>query len=217
MRSSLVLIFFLALFSLNVVAGDLSKQQVESHFKSTIESINKTLQLRQSDFKNNPLKLVSYVDEQLIPLWESRKTMRGLLGSKNWNTLSANDKDKLESSFNDTLQRYVQEGFDSYDGQQVEFVRIKFHPKSSRGLLTIKVIPNLLPSFNVDLKVSKSDQGWTIYDVLVKGVSYVSLKKEGVRDLFIEGGVSALITEFASKNAGYLASNSLSRNSFNSM
>ena len=207
MRIQCSLILILVFFCGYTAANNINEKQVESHYKSTINSINSTLRARQIEFKNNPLKLVGYVDETLLPLWAAQKTMKGMLGNKAWSSLTNKEKMALEASFKDTLQRYVQEGFNSYDGQQVEFVKVKFHPKYARGLLTIKVIPNLLPSFNVDLKISQSENGWAIYDALVKGVSYVSLKKEEVRELFKDGGVSAVLSSFASKNAGYVESN----------
>ena len=200
----------LCLFSQFVFSNTFQSDDYERHFIEQIESINKTLDARQKEFKESPIKLVSYVDKQLIPMWSSEKTMRGLLSGKNWKTLSDEQKKELSKVFDDTLQRYVQEGFKSYDGQEIEFVKLKLHPKKPRGLLTVKVIPNLLPSFHIHLKVEHKDQNWKIYDVMVQGVSYISLKKNEVRGIFNKGGVRSVLKEFIAKNQGFIPSGAFS-------
>ncbi|MCW8877866.1 MAG: ABC transporter substrate-binding protein [Kangiellaceae bacterium] len=176
------------------------------YFKGKVSRINQTLAARQAEFKADPTKLVEYVDQELIPLWSSEKTMKGLVGTKNWKQISESNQSKLAASFNNTLQRYVQEGFEEYDGQSVKFVKLRLNSKKSKGILTLEVIPNLLPSFNIDLKVGSKNGNWQIYDVLVQGVSYISLKKEKIRQILDKNGVQALIKDFSDKNQGFMPS-----------
>ncbi|TQV82998.1 MlaC/ttg2D family ABC transporter substrate-binding protein [Aliikangiella coralliicola] len=179
---------------------------VENHFKSIIYDINQTLSSKQKEFENSPAKLVKYVDEVLIPIWSSSKTMSGLLGKKYWKGISIQHKTQLISSFNDTLQRYVQEGFKLYDGQRLEFVNVKLHPQKAYGFLTVKVIPTILPSFNVDFKIRQIESNWVLYDVMVKGVSYIKLKKDSFRKLHESKGVEGVLSSVNEKNKGYLQS-----------
>lgn len=198
---------FLLVFSGSSLAE--AQKNATTFFKDKVISINKTLAARQVEFQAEPTKLVEYVDVELIPLWSSAKTMRGLIGSKNWKKLSADNQHKLTASFNNTLQRYIQEGFKEYDGQSVKFVKLKLNTKKTRGILTLEVIPNLLPSFNIDLKVGANNGQWQIYDALYQGISYISLKKDKVREILQEKGIQALLKDFSDKNQGFVPSNAV--------
>lgn len=187
------------------VNADVSKD-IGDFFKKRIATINQTLVTQQDTFSKEPESLADFVDLQLIPIWHSSKTLRGLFGKNNWLSLPENSKVALTQEFNNTLQRYVQEGFRHYDGQKLEFVEVKVNKKQTRGLLIVKVIPNVIPSFEVALKLLKEGDDWFLYDVLVKGVSYISIKKDGFRKNFKEQGFEVVLASIRDKNKGYIES-----------
>ncbi|MGX5201589.1 MlaC/ttg2D family ABC transporter substrate-binding protein [Aliikangiella sp. IMCC44632] len=177
-----------------------------SYFKLEITEINQLLRSQQASFEQYPERLVKFVDERLLPLWSASTTLTGMLGKTSWNSLSPQEKAALNQGFNNTIQRYVQEGFQQYDGQQFNFVELKLNKSETLGLLTVEFVPNVLPSFNVDFKVRKVAQQWLLYDVLVQGVSYIKLKKGGYREQFKQGGVKRVLAEINDKNQGFMAS-----------
>ncbi len=184
----------------------LEPASVEADFREQVITINRILQQKQSEFSQSPVRLVAFVDEHLLSLWGAPKTLRGLLGKSIWKKLTEDNKDKLVQAFNNTLQRYVQEGFNEYDGQKIEFVRVRLNKKRTRGLLTLKVIPNLLPDFNIDLKIARHTHRWLLYDVMVQGVSYISMKKDSFRKLHAHTGIDGVINKYHRKNKGFLPS-----------
>lgn len=198
-------IVFLAVFTSPIVLGN-STSQVTDFFKARVSTINQTLLVEQGRFEQHPEQLASFVDQHLLPLWQSSKTLKGLFGKKHWLSFSEGAKSSLKQGFNNTLQRYVQEGFSHYDGQRLEFVGVKFNKKQTRGRLTVKIIPNLVPSFNVDLKIYKERDSWFLYDVMVKGVSYISIKKDSFRKMLQEQGIETVIASIRTKNQGFIAS-----------
>ncbi len=181
-------------------------ESVSNHFEKLVNTINQTVLSRQKEFEAKPKLLVDYVDKTLIPLWSSSKTLSGFLSRKSWKKLTIDQQKKLVQSFNNTLQRYVQEGFKSYDGQQIEFVKVRLSDSKKRGVLTLKVIPNLVPSFNIDLKIQYKHNRWQIYDVLLQGISYVSIKKDEFRKAYLNQGFDAVALIFDNKNKGFVPS-----------
>ena len=182
------------------------KPSLEQHYIEQIRHINQTLIENQSEYEAKPKLLAEFVDDSVLPLWNSAKTLRGLFGKKNWLALSSENQYGLVKGFNDTIQRYVQEGFSLYDGQQLEFVKLKLNKKQTRGLLTIKVIPNILPEFDVNFKIALENGQWQLYDILVQGVSYVTLKKDSFRNQYKNHGLNAVIKSIIEKNKGYVES-----------
>ena len=207
-----LIIFFVILFSSNLIA---EKQiatpsfVVETKYKNEIHSINQQLNLKQELFNQSKQELAKFVDESLLPTWSSKKTLKGLFGKSIWLKLSTDEQSQLVKAFNDTLQRYVQESFDDYDGQQFMFEGIKLNKKQTKGYLTIKLIPNLMPSFNIDLKIALIDNQWLIYDAMVQGVSYVSLKRNSYRKLFKDLNIKGVLAFIKAKNMNFVPSKTI--------
>jgi|GEM_PF-1160596 len=205
-QSNLKSLLVLVLLMLPGFASATHQEQVESFYRIQISTINQTLKTNQSLFEQSPLELAAFVDNTLLPLWNSSKTLKGLFGKSHWQSLSEIERQQLMKGFDDTIQRYVQEGFALYDGQELEFVGLKFNKSSTKGILTIKVIPNLIPSFNVDFKIARVDKSWHLYDIYVQGISYISLKKDSFRKQLEEQGVIGVLGEIQAKNDGYIKS-----------
>lgn len=185
-----------------------AQAEVSRVFSQRLDHINQVLQARQAEFKQQPVALAEFVDQELLPLWDSPKTVKALLGKRHWQSLSQSQQQEFSQVFDNTLQRYVQEGFRHYDGQQLEFVGVSLNEAQTRGYLTVRVIPNLLPSFEVKLSLAFDDQGlpglqWQIFDGLFQGVSYISLKKDKYQQQLQELGVDSLIRVLQASNQGY--------------
>jgi len=179
---------------------------VETKYKNIINKINQSLTKNQSAFSNSNMKLAEFVDNNLLSFWSSSKTLKGLLGKKSWTSLALSEQRSLVRSFNNTIQRYVQEGFGQYEGQQLEFVSVKLSPSKTIGYLTIKVKPNLMPNFNIDLKIAMLEGAWFIYDAGAQGINYIKLKKDSFRKQIKNKGINGILTELNTKNSGYIPS-----------
>ena len=184
----------------------LNKKLADVFFNAEINCINQVLLKQQNQFKQNPALLVDYVDQTLMPIWSSQTTLRLIFSAEYWSEFPDVDKIKLTTGFNNTLHRYVQEGFEHYEGQQIEYVGVRLNKNKNRGYLTVRVIPNVLPSFTIDFKIGLFDDSWKLYDAMIEGVSYVALKKDSYQEKFEVGGIKAVIDYFNEKNQGYLPS-----------
>ncbi|WP_196137723.1 phospholipid-binding protein MlaC [Aliikangiella sp. G2MR2-5] len=204
MKYKICLLFLLFCFSLNVCGS--SAEWLENDIKRTLNHIDIELQKNHQQFKKSPQLLASFVDSNLIKLWKGDKTLLGMLGKKRWHSLGAWERKQLVQEFNNTLQRYVQMGIHKYDGQKVEFNGLKVNQSGSRALLTLKVIPNLLPSFDIQMKLNVKETGWQIYDVMIEGISYVSMKRNEFKNIYEKQGINGIVSELKLKNEGYLPS-----------
>lgn len=204
--SSVKLAILSFLFLLHFSAYSSEADSVRSQFSHVITNINQTLTLKQQAFSSTPELLAQFIDTSLLPVWSSEKTLKGLLGKKIWQNLSNNEKKHLVEAFNNTLQRYVQEGFSYYDGQQIDLVDVKLNSRQTKGLITVRLTPKILPSFDIHFKINLIADKWYLYDVLVKGISYISLKKDSYRQMVNSKGVAGFLNVVNSKNEGYQSS-----------
>lgn len=195
------------------LANDLAanQQTLFAHFEQVIQQIDQRLLQQQAQFKVDPVKLESFVNHQILPQWDSQRTLMYLIGKKLWQQLTPEDIAALELRFQQTIQRYVREGMGIYDGQRVKTLRVQLNAKGSRGLLTLRLEPIYLPAFNIQFKIAplvgtKVPQGegqaarWKLYDILIEGISYIKLKKNEYRQIIQNQGFNALLKMLDDKN-----------------
>ena len=192
-----------------------NQQVLFAHFEQVIQQIDQRLLQQQAQFKVDPVKLESFVNHQILPQWDSQRTLMYLIGKKLWQQLTPEDIAALELRFQQTIQRYVREGMGIYDGQRVKTLRVQLNAKGSRGLLTLRLEPIYLPAFNIQFKIaplvgSKATQAeqpgdgqgarWKLYDILIEGISYIKLKKNEYRQIIQNQGLNALLKMLDDKN-----------------
>lgn len=175
-------------------------RQTKHYFDQIITHIDSTLLEKHKVFKTDNSQLVQFVDYNILSVWNVELTLKQLIGSKHWKTLEPTEINSLKDRFNLTLHRYVREGMGFYDGQRVKLVSVKLNSKNTRGLVTVRLEPVYLPSFNVSFKIANKDNQWLLYDVMVEGISYVKMKKSEFRQIISQQGVDGLLAYLDLKN-----------------
>jgi ABC-type transporter MlaC component len=178
----------------------LNTSSLEADYSTLIESIDNTLVDRYNEFKSKPKLLYQFVDQHILPYWNVELTLKQLLGSKHWKSLTKQEVAMVKQAFVDTLNRYVAEGMKFYDGQRIKFAKVKINQKQTRGLLTLTLEPIYLPAFNVSFKIANQNEQWQLYDVMVEGISYVKMKKGEYRQLVSKNGIEGLLAHLDQKN-----------------
>lgn len=201
-----VIFLFLLLLSNQLLALDKSteKQQIEKslskYFTHKIADLDKQLFVKGNQLAKDTEKLAEFVNQNILNLWSSTKTLKLMLGSKNWKMLSNEQIAQLEIAFDDTVHRYVKEGMSFYDGQRAKFLSLEVNDKLNRGYLTVELQPIYLPAFNIVFKITKIDNDWQLYDIFVEGISYIKMKKNEYRRILHEKDFQALIRFLDEKN-----------------
>ena len=65
--------------------------------------------------KSEPGELAEFVNDELLPLWNSERTLKLLLGRSQWKALSSEEIEKLIQIFDQTMHRYINEGMKFYN------------------------------------------------------------------------------------------------------
>ena len=177
-----------------------AQNEVNNYFVQAVSKIDNLLFTQQKTLKLEPLKLNEFVNAELLPLWNSERTLKQLLGRSKWKALTAKEVDRLKQIFAQTMHRYINEGMKFYDGQRIKLSSVKLNKAQTKGIATIEISPIYLPAFKISFKIFKSDDQWQLYDILVEGISYVKMKKNEYRRIAEQQGVDKLIAYLDEKN-----------------
>jgi len=173
---------------------------VTTYFEQKISDLDVTLLNNQAALTSDPVKQREFVDQKLLPLWSSIRTLKLILGAKQWKSLSKDQIVRLETSFAETFQRYTSEALKFYDGQRIKVLSIRLNGEQSKGYLTTELSPIYLPRFNITFKIVNQEDDWKLYDIMVEGISYIKMKKNEYRRILVEQGFDALICHLDKKN-----------------
>jgi len=178
----------------------IAENEVSQYFVQAVSKIDHLLFTQQKTLKKEPSKLNEFVNSELLPLWNSERTLKLLLGSSKWKALTVREVDGLKQVFDQTMHRYVNEGMKFYDGQRIKLSSVKLNEAQTKGIATIEISPIYLPAFKISFRILKSDEQWQLYDILVEGISYVKLKKNEYRRIIDQQGIAKLLAYLDEKN-----------------
>ncbi len=175
-------------------------QPIEQYFDRIISGIDSNLLDKRVILKKDKKQLIEFVESNILPFWDLDQTTKMLIGKDLWSTYKLQEKNALIKRFEQTLHRYVQEGINHYDGQRVKLESVELGKRNNRGLITLTLEPIYLPPFKVYFRIVKKQEQWRLYDIVVKGVSYIKMKKNEYRQLAHSKGLQGLLQHIDAKN-----------------
>jgi phospholipid transport system substrate-binding protein len=148
----------------------------------------------------SPQALVAFLESRALPLWETDRMARALLGSY-WSKATTEQRKRMKAVWRETLVRYFLRAYPYYHGALPEF-----EPKADcqttrrcwvHSHLTVQGHGLVDLDF---LLLNHRKSGWKVLDVRVAGVSLVAHKKGECLAVANARGLPALLDALASKN-----------------
>ena len=210
---SAVIIGITMMLGMSVIASELAhelpnpkdaRQSVIDEFEQLFVSVTDQLSSRQEKYINDPIVYHAFLMSTVVELWDSSSTTRALLGEKHYESLAKEQKSALISAVDETIIRYAFEGLESYSGQVFMVHDVVINEDKGMGWVQVLMVSPVIPDINLDLLIKRTPQGdWRAVDVRVKGITYVSIKKHGYREIFEEKGFDSLLVNLSDKNNDY--------------
>ena len=201
------------MLGMSVIASELAhelpnpknaRQSVIDEFEQLFVSVTDQLSNRQDKYVNDPIAYHAFLMSTVVELWDSSSTTRALLGKKHYESLAKEQRIELISAVDETLIRYAFEGLESYSGQVFKVDDVVINEEKGMGWVQVLMVSPVIPDINLDLLIKRTPQGsWRAVDVRVKGITYVTIKKHGYREIFEEKGFDSLLVNLSDKNKEY--------------
>ncbi|WP_251360165.1 phospholipid-binding protein MlaC [Kangiella sp. TOML190] len=177
-----------------------SLEQIKHDFQQQFFDIQRFLTENKRKMQQDPQVLLDFVDSDLMNVWSSKLTIRAMVGVKIWKKLSKTEREELTQAYRETMQRYLFETMQKFEGQQALVDGLQLTSKGNKGWLTAKLVLETFPDLTVDLKLYRPENHWLIYDFRFQGISFIKLKQHQYQSIINEHGVAALIQDFNDKN-----------------
>jgi phospholipid transport system substrate-binding protein len=132
----------------------------------------KDLDTHRADYRANPDKVHTLVDQVLLPHFDTDYSARLVLG-RHWSTASEDQRQRFIKAFYKSL-------LDNYGDALVDFTadKLKVFPyagdaNAANATVRTQVRKSDGSQVAVNYSLRRTDQGWKAWDVVIEGISYV--------------------------------------------
>ncbi|MBT5229781.1 MAG: ABC transporter substrate-binding protein [Methylococcales bacterium] len=162
--------------------------------KQVSDDVRHALTHQRAYLKTNRFAVHDLVNQVFVPNVDFYRIGSLMLG-KYWKMASECQKNQFVKAFKAMLVRSYSEALVKLDGWEMVFERTRFFRNKTRALVRTFVSRPKGPKFEVYYRMHYKNQRWQVYDVVVEGISLVTIyqrvytkrvKEQGF-DVFLQG------------------------------
>ncbi len=196
----LVVLVIPMLISVSTVHAE--EQSPQAIVESVTEEVLHTLRTENGDIKKNPARLVSLIEQSVVPYFDFT-LMAGQVLGRYWRGASAEQRTRFTEAFKQLLTNTYAAVFGRYENQTVEVLTAQ-----STGSVNRVVVPTNIKTpgeqdIRVDYRVYQNQGKWLVYDVVVDGISLLINYRSEYARILQQQSLDTLIARLQQKNAEF--------------
>ena len=186
-------------------AAPASQQQTpEQIIQSIADQLATAIDGHRDELKQNQDKLISIIDEVLLPHFDIDYASILVLGQHAREATPAQRERFAKAFYNSITHRYA-EGLLDYTRGRVKVLPFNGDLNDKRTVVRTQVTMDDGKLVSIDYAFRKSRTGdWKAYDVIIEGISYVTNYRNQVDAEIRKSSIDALITNLESKGGSAL-------------
>jgi phospholipid transport system substrate-binding protein len=178
----------------------------EQIIQSIADQLATAIDGHRDELKQNQDKLISIIDEVLLPHFDIDYASILVLGQHAREATPAQRERFAKAFYNSITHRYA-EGLLDYTRGRVKVLPFSGDLNDKRTVVRTQVVMDDGKLVSIDYAFRKSRSGdWKAYDVIIEGISYVTNYRNQVDAEIRKGGIDSLITNLETKGGKALDS-----------
>jgi phospholipid transport system substrate-binding protein len=169
---SLVLAAALALAPAARAADPVPPDQV---VKETTDRLQKEIGAHEKEFKADPKKLYAFVDQVIVPKFDTRYIAQLIL-ARNWKGASEAQRTRFEAAFKNMLvHSYADALVEYHNAVKAEWQPVRMAPGATDVTVQSKLVrENGKPPLPIGFAMRLKDNEWKVYDIVIENLSLVT-------------------------------------------
>jgi len=153
---------------------------------------------QDADIAGDPSRVDNLFRARMAPAFDFSR-MTQLAMRHNWRLASARQQERLTAEFTTALLRTYSSTLASYRDCTVTYRASHFEPRDTDATVRSEV-KQCARAHKLDYEMTRTPDGWKVYDVKLDGVSLVTKHRETFAAQLRHGGVDGLIRALAAQN-----------------
>lgn len=186
---------------LTALANGLTDDAAMKLVQSTADQVIHEIAARQADLAKDPSVLLDIVDKTLLPVVDSERMSRLVLG-RYWRTASAAQKAAFTEQFKQLLVRTYAGPLSKLGNQTIKVTGTK--PGSDKDEIEVLSVVSGgdMGSVPVDYRLAAVGGQWKAYDVVIDGISLINNYRGSFAQVIQQKGLDSLIATLKTQNNG---------------
>ena len=167
--------------------------------KSTADDVLAIVKQDKDIQAGNQAKIYALAEEKIVPNFNLERVSRLVLG-KNWLKATPVQQDAFKKEFRTLLMRTYAIALTKFKNQTIDYKPLRLQAGDTTA--TVKTLINQPsgPPVAVDYTLSKTDDAWKVYDIVIEGVSLVTNYRSQFSQEIRQNGIDSLIQKLVDKN-----------------
>ncbi len=144
-------------------------------------------------------KALAFAKQKILPHIDFERMTRLAVG-RAWRSADARQREALVAQFSTLITRVYSAAIDAYKGQEAQVDPLNLAPGDADVIVRSRFNKAGARPVEVNYAMSKSAQGWKVYDITVENVSLVITYRSQFGEEVGRNGIDGLIRSLAEKN-----------------
>ncbi|MFO1415088.1 MAG: ABC transporter substrate-binding protein [Burkholderiales bacterium] len=191
----------LALAFLIPAAGAFAQEAPDVLVKRVSQDVIATIKADPKIQAGDQARIKEVIETKLLPNFDFERITALAMG-RNWRQATPEQQKALVEQFRTLLVRTYSGALSQYRDQTIDFKPLRADPAATDVNVRTEVIRPGQQPVQIDYGLTKTANGWKVYDVIVGGVSLVTNYRDEFNEQIRSGGIDGLIASLQKKNAG---------------
>lgn len=167
--------------------------------QDTANYVIEQVESRRAELEQDSSKIYTLVEARVVPHFDFYTMSRAALG-RHWGQATENQRQRLTREFQELLVRTYALSLLNYSGQEIEYLPFRGDPGEQRIMINTRVKAQDGPPIPINYRLTKEQDRWLIYDVIIDGISLVSNYRSSFSAEVGRNGIDGLIATLAERN-----------------
>ena len=184
-----------------VAAGAAAQEAPDAMVKRVAEETLATIKSDPKVSAGDQARIREVVETKLLPYFDFERITALAMG-RNWRTATPEQQKQLVEQFRTLLVRTYSGALTQYKDQKMDYKPLRADANATDVTVKTEVVRSGGAPVPIDYGMTKTPQGWKVYDVIVGGVSLVTNYRDEFNEQIKKGGVDGLIKSMQARNQG---------------
>jgi phospholipid transport system substrate-binding protein len=154
------------------LAGAVDPSAPDKLIQTAAGAMLKDLDLHRADYRANPDKVHTLVDQVLLPHFDTEYAARLVLG-RHWTAASEDQRQRFIKAFYKSLLSNYGDALVDFTADKLKVFPYTGDASAPNATVRTQVRKSDGSQVAVNYSLRRTDQGWKAWDVVIEGISYV--------------------------------------------
>ena len=166
--------------------------------KTTTERLRQEITVREKEFKSDPAKLYAFVDEVIVPKFDT-KYIAQLILARHWKDASDDQRKRFQAAFKDMLVHSYANALVEYHTQvKPEWQPLRMAADATDVTVNSRLLRDGKPALPIGFAMRLKDGQWRVYDIVIENLSLVTSFRGQINSEIKRTNLDALIQRLES-------------------